>query len=209
MEHQPERAIGAVLAGGQSARMGRDKVDVEIDGVPMLDLIVIALRAAGCEPLVIGRTTAPEGVTAVLDDLPGRAGPAAGLVTALRLAAGRDVFLVATDQPLLRPRTVRGLLALEGEAVVPRHDGMRQATCAVYRRECLDTLEELMRDRPSPPLQRLLDRVATRDVSEAEWSRWGEDGRSWRSLDTQEDVTEAEAWLRRIHDQRRKTKDSH
>ncbi len=182
--------------------MGRDKVDVEIDGVPMLDLIVIALRAAGCEPLVIGRTTAPEGATAVLDDLPGRAGPAAGLVTALRLAAGRDVFLVATDQPLLRPRTVRGLLALDGAAVVPRHGGTRQATCAVYRRESLDTLEVLIRDRASPPLQRLLDRVATRDVLEAEWSRWGEDGRSWRSLDTQEDVAAAEAWLRRGRESR-------
>lgn len=188
--------------------MGRDKVAVEIDGVPMLDLVVAALHAAGCEPLVIGRTTAPEGVAAVLDDLPGRAGPAAGLVTALRLAAGRDVFLVATDQPLLRSLTVRGLLEMDGAAVVPRHGGMRQATCAVYRRECLDTLEELMRDSPSPPLQRLLDRVATRDVSEAEWSRWGEDGRSWRSLDTQEDVDEVQAWLRQTKDERRETRDS-
>jgi molybdopterin-guanine dinucleotide biosynthesis protein A len=176
--------------------MGRDKASVELNGVPMLDHVVAAVRRAGCEPLVVGRDSAPPNTATVPDDLPGRAGPAVGLVTVLRRAAGRDVVLVATDQPLLRSRTVRELLALDGDAVAPLDAGMRQATCAVYRKSCLGPLEDLIRNGPSLPLQRLLDRVATTDVPEDTWSLWGEDGRSWWSLDAPGDVAEAEEWLR-------------
>ncbi len=37
-------------------------------------------------------------------------------------------------------------------------------------------------------LQTLLDTAAVDDVPEADWRRWGEDGRSWFSVDTPEDV---------------------
>ena len=188
-------AIGAILAGGLARRMGSDKALIEVDGTPMIARVAAALQTAGCEPLVIGRSSAPAGLPAVSDDMAGRAGPAAGLATALRIAAGRTVILVAADQPLLRPDTVQALVALEGDAVVPVDGGVAQATCAVYRAHCLAPLRKLMAERPSLPLQTLLDGVATRRVPPAEWSQWGEDGRSWWSLDSREDVAEAEAWL--------------
>jgi molybdopterin-guanine dinucleotide biosynthesis protein A len=174
--------------------MGRDKAFIELNGKPMFSHVVSILTAAGCEPVIIGRGDIDD-VAFADDDEPGRRGPASGLATAMRLAEGRDVVLVAIDQPLLRPETVRALLSLDGDAVVPVAAGVRQATCAVYRRSCREVLTGLLATTDSPPLQRLLDRVSTRDVGVDEWSTWGEGGESWWSLDTGADVREARRWL--------------
>ena len=189
-----EPPIGAILAGGRSLRMGRDKAAVSFRGRLMVDHVADALTQAGCEPVIIGR--AEGGRTRSIKDDPARTtGPAAGLATALRIAEGRDVFLAATDQPLLRPETVVALLEVDGAAVVPVDAGARQTTCAVYRAACLEPLSRLMETRSSIALQGLLDTVPPREVPESEWALWGEDGRSWWSLDNPRDVTRAEQWL--------------
>ena len=187
--------IGAILCGGRSRRMGTDKAMALLAGRPLILHVATALNAAGCDAIAIGRTAAPGELVALPDDVPGSSGPAAGLVTALRLAGDRPVFLAAADQPLLRPSTVRRLLALPGDAVAPEAGGTRQTTCAVYRSGCLEPLLEIMTRDRSPSLQALLDIVDTRQVDRTEWTAWGEDGRSWWSLDTPSDLAEAEVWL--------------
>jgi molybdopterin-guanine dinucleotide biosynthesis protein A len=175
--------------------MGRDKALIELGGVALVGRVAATLRAAGADPIVIGRRSVPGELTAFPDDLPDRSGPAAGLATALRLAGRRPVVLVATDQPFLRIETVRSLLAIDGDAVVPIDDGVRQTTCAVYRQGCAGPLGDLLRRGTGVSIQTLLDIVETRDVTERDWSAWGEDGRSWWSLDTPQDVEQAEEWL--------------
>ena len=44
---------GAILAGGQSSRMGRTKALIEIDGQPMARRVAMSLTAAGVAPVVI------------------------------------------------------------------------------------------------------------------------------------------------------------
>ncbi len=159
----------------------------------MFEHVVAALRRSGLEVVVAGRVDAAIGLPTVGDaaDLP--KGPAAGLLTVLRELT-TDVVLVAVDQPLLRPQTVEQLLALEGDAVVPAAAGHPQVTCGVYRLACRDALEELMLQ-DNPRLRRLLPLVRTTLVPEEAWRDWGEDGRSWLSVDTPEQVIEAEALL--------------
>jgi FdhD protein len=123
------RVAAAVLAGGGSTRMGRDKAAVEVDGRPLLDRTVTTLRSvAGVvgPVLVVGgdehgppgspdargpeRTGWSAGATApdrvhVVDAEPG-AGPLAGLATALAAApehaADPDLVLVTgVDHPWL------------------------------------------------------------------------------------------------------------
>lgn len=192
-----DRPLGAILAGGAGRRMGGDKALAELDGRPLITHVSAALEAAGCDVVAVGRAETVAGIHAVPDDAGGR-GPAAGLLTALRVADGRPVVLVATDQPLLRPKTVTALLQLHGPAVVPMAAGTRQVLCAVYREDSLQPLAALMATDPTPSLQRLLDDLPFRAVLEAEWRGWGEDGRSWRSIDTPDELTELEAVLRTL-----------
>jgi molybdopterin-guanine dinucleotide biosynthesis protein A len=183
---------GVILAGGQAKRMGSDKALVEFRGLPMIRQVASALRAAGLDVLVVGRDWVPDGEEVVpdVDGLGG--GPAVGLLTAFRHLPASDLLLVAVDQPLLRPETIRHLVALDGAAVVPEADGHPQVTCALYRQECHEALEVALASGQSK-LRRLLLSVETNLVLRNVWATWGEDGRSWLSLDTPEAVRKAEA----------------
>ena len=172
--------------------MGADKALVRFRDVPMLHHVAAAINEAELEVLIVGRKAAVAGYSAV-PDLPHLGGgPAVGLLTALRQDRETDVFVVAVDQPLLRPATITAMLDIEGDAVVPMEQGHPQVTCALCRQACHDPLAEALAT-GQRKLRRLLDTVATAYVAEDTWRGWGEDGSSWLSLDTPDAVREAEA----------------
>ena len=185
--------IGIVLAGGAGSRMGADKALVPFRGRPMADWVIDALRAAGCDPVISGPTARP-GTRAVPDTVDTRRGPASGLA-AVFLESGADrVVVVATDQPLVRPQTLVGLMGHHGDAVTPVDGGIRQYTCAVYGRACLDVIMPELESGRSTSLRRAAASVGAKDVHPVEGETWGEDGRSWWSLDSPGDIAAAEAW---------------
>ena len=126
-EGEPDGPWGAVLCGGDSRRMGRDKALIPIDGVPMAERVARALAGGGCgEVVLVGgdrdALTAATGRRWVPDRWPGE-GPLGGLLTALDAAGGRDVVVAACDLPDLDPSSVRALVdaaatAAGAEAVV-------------------------------------------------------------------------------------------
>ena len=184
--------IGVVLAGGSGRRMGQDKAAVHFRGKPLIDHVASALGSAGLEVVVVGRNQ-PLGAYSAVGDLPGLgAGPAVGLLSAFAHYPQRDIFLTAVDQPLLRPETIRGLLTLPGDAVVPVADSHPQVTCALYRAACRDVLEGMLNGGQAK-LRGLLALIDPTMVGREAWLEWGEDGSSWLSLDTPDALRAAEA----------------
>ncbi len=177
--------------------MGRDKALVPVGGLPMVVRVAAALREAAGEVVVVGREGTLAGLPCLPDGSPGRRGPLAGLATALDAAAGRPVLLVAVDQPLASPATLRALAARvpAGRAAVPLAGGSRQVTCARYPAEWAGEAHRELGAGGS--IQSLLDRLDFDGIGEDEWREWDEDGRSWLSVDTPGDVARAEAVLRR------------
>lgn len=90
--------VGAVLCGGASRRMGRDKALIEVDGVPMARRVADVLRAGGCDRiLAVGgdaEALAALGLEPIADRWPGE-GPLGGLATALLAADDGDVLVLA------------------------------------------------------------------------------------------------------------------
>lgn len=177
--------LGVILAGGASTRMGSDKALVEVDGEPMVERVARTLNLVCDDLLVVGRDGFLGGVPCIPDDHPGRLGPAAGVATALRVAAGRPVLVVAVDQPFLRIETLRYLASME-QTTVPRDDVL-QITCALFTSEVLGAITAAVDDRV--PLWKVV-REKARIVDESEWRSWGEDGRSWFSVDTPASLVE-------------------
>jgi molybdopterin-guanine dinucleotide biosynthesis protein A len=165
--------------------MGVDKATVEIEGRSMLDRVAASLQVV-CDRLVVaGRSATVSGLAGLPDPLPGRAGPLAGLAAALKEAAAvgaEAVLVVAVDQPFVHPDTLARLInGYAGKAVVPVEDGVRQVTCAVYPGDWeAEALTELA---AGGSIQSLLDRMPHTEVAPDEWAAWGEDGRSWFSVD--------------------------
>lgn len=175
--------LGVILAGGGSTRMGRDKALAELAGRPLVEWVATALASVASETIVVGRAGKLAGLDCVPDDQSVRRGPLAGLATALRLSGGRPVVVTAVDHPWLRAETLTRLVQLAGplHAVVPLDGGARQVTCAVYPAAWAERCAA--EDEAGGSIQSLLDDLPFRPVEEAEWTAWGEDGRSWFSVD--------------------------
>ena len=170
--------IGLVLAGGAGKRMGRDKAEVEVAGRPMISWVVDAVVAVADRVLIAGRRGGWNGHDWIAD-VEGLEGPLAGLAAALAL--GQPVLLVAVDQPWLRRPTLAHLVSV-GQTVVPVERETRQVTCAVYYPAYADLVHK------AASLQGLFDLEAPLEVTEPVWRAWGEDGRSWFSVDRPDDV---------------------
>lgn len=82
------RTLGVILAGGRSSRFGSDKALALLDGRPLLEHAVSALRSQ-CDVLAIaGRQSE---LALALEDWPGpNMGPLGGLAAALRYAEAHD-----------------------------------------------------------------------------------------------------------------------
>ena len=91
---EPPRLAGAVLAGGRSRRMGRDKALVTVGGMPMISILIDRL-ARLTQPVVVvaDRTDRYSSLPVpVLGDLHPGCGPLGGIHAALReLDARRSV----------------------------------------------------------------------------------------------------------------------
>jgi molybdopterin-guanine dinucleotide biosynthesis protein A len=143
------RFAGAVLAGGQSTRMGTDKAVLAVTGGPLAGVARDALVGAGAaEVLLVGgnrETLAPLeplGFRFVDDRWPGQ-GPLGGLITALRACEHDVVVVLACDLPAVEAAAVTSVLRALGDAdaAIPVVDGRLQTLVAAYRRRCVEGLE--------------------------------------------------------------------
>ena len=173
-----------------SKRMGQDKANVLVDDRTMLEMVGAALGAVTDHVVLLGPER--EGWECWPDEVHAH-GPLAGIATALRRAITDQVIVVAVDQPFVSPRTLALMQERAGElAVVPVDDhGVRQVTCAVYPTAIADTAAEEAADGGS--IQSLLDRCSFSALTPEMWQAWGEDGRSWFSIDSPEALEQARA----------------
>lgn len=158
----------AILAGGASRRMGRDKATITFDGATMLETIVRVCRTCGLDVLVVGldaglrhdsssmherSTTEHEigdaverSVVFVPDEVPG-AGPLAAIASALR-SGRRELIVVACDMPCLDAEAISWLSQLtipeHFDGLVVRNDDRLEFLFARYRLSCLALMDELL-----------------------------------------------------------------
>jgi molybdopterin-guanine dinucleotide biosynthesis protein A len=101
----------AVLTGGRSRRMGRDKAFIEVAGEPMVVRVVRTLRSAGATEVVAVGGDEDRLLAARVDhfraDLYPGEGPLGGVLVALEQASTPLVVVVACDMPDLTAEAVQ------------------------------------------------------------------------------------------------------
>jgi molybdopterin-guanine dinucleotide biosynthesis protein A len=203
-------AIGVVLAGGLSRRMGHlgPKAALPIGGEPLLARVARRLHAADLSTVVaIGPAYLAmlvPGVPVIADRRAGTPGPLAGLETALAWAAAMPtcrgvpasasdcwVFAVACDMPFVAPALVRAMVqrAVElpdSDALVLRSARGTEQLHAAYRVACLDTVSALL-DAGARSLLDLLAHVRTAEFPAVEAARYDPSGWSAFNANSPED----------------------
>ncbi len=178
-----------ILAGGQSRRMGRDKLQLTLGGETLL---ARTLRRYGeVFPRVLVSVAGPEkfpelGGKRVFDLWPG-AGPLAGLHAGL-LASGEDVFLTGADMPFSSPEKALVLSSLCGEAeacVLTDGAGRWEPLFGFYRLSVLPRAEALLSS-GKRSMGALLASVKLREVRPAELGE-GPDSLLTRNVNNPED----------------------
>lgn len=194
-------ASGIALAGGRSRRMGRDKLPLTVDGIPILRRVYDALDET-CDEVIAAVSGdgepggLPEGTRMVGDLRSGEwgsgAGPLAGLEAALHHARYPRAFAAAGDMPFVSPDLVSEMLSrlrLGGAyAVVPRVEGRWEPLCAAYSRETLGYVSRAL-DQGIRAMRELVEMLPeVEEVTGEELRRFGEPGLLLMNVNSPEDL---------------------
>lgn len=186
---------GAILAGGRSRRLGRDKRLLSLGGERVIGRILRALQPVCAQRMIIAgdpAAFAAFGVEVHPDRVPDQ-GALGGILTALTHSRHPHTFCIACDMPF----PVSALIGLLGERaagvdlVVPRTARGVEPLCAVYARNCLGPIQALLAA-GERRVDRLVAAVRVRFVEEAELRRLDPDLRSLVNVNTAEDLAAAE-----------------
>lgn len=137
---------GAVLAGGKSSRMGKDKALLKLDGRTFIERITGTLEQVFTSVIVIAdRTKQYEFFSRpVYRDVFRNRGPLGGIHSALVHAPTERVFITSCDVPLLSLSVIRRVVrrSARAQALVLFGGNSLQPLCGLYHRSCLPVIEE-------------------------------------------------------------------
>jgi molybdopterin-guanine dinucleotide biosynthesis protein A len=186
----------AILAGGQSSRMGTNKALSVVGGKRIIDRIIERVRGLGSELLIIANL--PEdyanlGLPIHADVIPGK-GPLGGLYTAISTAQSEYVLAVSCDQPFLNARLLQYLIDQRHgwDVIVPlAADGYPQSMHAVYGKGCLPAIQNCLAADKLKMIGFFGD-VRVRTVAGEEIERIDPARHSFINVNSPEDLQEAE-----------------
>jgi len=187
-----------ILAGGKSLRLGYDKVLETVGDRSLLQQVIGCVGTLGSEIIIVttdgqtfpGLTDYPK-LSIVTDYYPGK-GPLGGIYTGLATSASFYNLVVASDMPFLNRSLLRYMiqLAADYDLVVPRIGKLVEPLHAVYTRNCLNTIEQMMKqDRLS--VNQLFHLVRTRYVETEEIEKFDPTHLSFFNVNTMADLERA------------------
>jgi molybdopterin-guanine dinucleotide biosynthesis protein A len=192
----------AVLAGGQSKRLGRDKAFSLVAGRPMIERILNRLRPL-TDDLFIS-TNSPEkykrfGLPTVADVYPNKAA-LGGIFSVITAARHHHVLVVACDMPFLNIDLLGYLidLAPTADVVVPLIKPPQPETLhAIYSKKCLPAIKSRLLVNQLRIVD-FYDEVSVRYVERAEIVTFDPDLHSFINMNTPEDWQKVQAMAKKL-----------
>jgi len=181
---------GAILAGGESRRFGRNKALEEFQGKRLIEWGLESLRRF-CDPLLVVANDLSlyydVQATLVQDIIP-RQGPLGGIYTALLFSTHDWVMVKATDMPFLVPELLNLMEGLKegADAVVPLYNNKYEPLLAVYHRRCIPAIADVLEGTERKVVS-FYRRIKLRALDEDAWRSVDKDGRSFWNINTLED----------------------
>lgn len=184
---------GVILVGGRSSRLGRDKAFLPVGGIPVFERVLNALAKHLKKVILVGdrpERFAKYGLPVYPDRYAGSA--LGGLYTGLLESSTHYIFVVPCDLPFASAGLLQYLISLRGgyDVVVPMTKGHPEPLFAVYSKECLNPMKDLL----EAGNYRIFDfypRVRTRPVQGAELFPFDRSGSAFLNVNTPEEYERA------------------
>ena len=184
----------AIMAGGQSSRMGTDKSFVLFEGRPMIEVVIDAVAGLGDETLLI--TNKPDEYAhlhlPMVSDVYPDHGSLGGIFTAVHAATHPHTLIVACDMPWLNRPLLEHMATLRetADVIVPRWEKYPEPLHAIYSKACLAPIEAKLKEKRLK-ITGFFGQVAVRFVEREEIERFDGNGRSFANINSPDDLAEA------------------
>ena len=195
---QSNSASVIVLTGGTSKRFGSDKSQAKIDGVSLIERILVSIPSE-FETVIVGPDPMIRNAHyKTVQENPIGGGPLAGFKAGLELCRSEIVALIATDMPFAVSRTLHLM-----ESMKPHDDavmyvdaeGFKQSLAAIYRVEAVERALSLVGNADGQSMQTMLSHLQIREIVMSK-----EVTQAFSDIDTTEDLERAIAFASLMKD---------
>jgi molybdopterin-guanine dinucleotide biosynthesis protein A len=186
-----------ILAGGKSLRLGRNKSLENIGGKSLTRWVIDRLAILSTE-IIIATAHGEEipcssdvRVKTVADIHTGK-GPLAGIHSGLTASSNSRAIVVSCDTPFLSISLLEYMTKIcsEFDVVVPRIKEKVEPLCAVYSKNCIAPIGELLKQDELKIIE-LFPMVTVRYIEEAEIDRFDPEHLSFFNINSQADLDRA------------------
>ncbi len=187
-----------ILGGGQSSRLGQDKISLSIGGENLLQRTISRISELGGDIILVlaqdqGKPELSSSQTVkIANDLYSGKGPLVGIYSGLRASDDEYCVAVACDMPFLNIDLLRYMkeLAPEFDVVIPQVKNELEPLHAVYSKNCLRVIREMIA-KNDLKIRHMLNQVKVRYVEESEIDSFDPDHLSWFNINTPDDLQKA------------------
>jgi molybdopterin-guanine dinucleotide biosynthesis protein A len=187
-----------VLAGGKGLRLGHNKALETVGNRSLLECAVYNLGLLDSNIIIVTareqsfpQFTGYPKLRIVTDTYPGK-GPLGGIYTGLAASDSFRNLVVACDMPLLNQALLSYMIQVSADfdLVVPRLDNMVEPLHAIYSKDCLAPVGELLKE-DNLRVSDLFPMVRVRYVEAEEINRFDPRHLSFFNINTQADLAMA------------------
>ena len=184
----------AILAGGRSSRMGKDKAFLELGDRYVIEHVLSRLRSVFREVFIVTRQ--PDDHlrfnAAIIEDKSPKQCAISGIYTAVK-NCGKKVFITGCDMPFLNGDVIRDMCAVreDFDAIVPKNGKTGwEPLHAIYSISCLPHIEAQL-EKDDLSLRALLERMKTRAYDQKNALKFEYGMMSFFNINTPEDLEKA------------------
>lgn len=186
-----------ILAGGKSLRLGQSKALQAIGGKSLIQWVVDHLAILSTE--IIIATAHGEAIPCssavrikTVADIYPRKGPLGGIYSGLIASSSSQAIVVGCDTPFLSVSLLEYMTQTlaDSDIALPRIGEMVEPLCAVYSKNCLAPIQELL-EQNELGISKLFSMVKVKYVEEAEINSFDPEHLSFFNINSQDDLTRA------------------
>jgi len=186
-----------ILAGGKSSRLGQSKALQVIGGKSLIQWVVDRLALLSTEIIIAtahGKTipcSSAVRIKTVADIYPEK-GPLAGIYSGLIASSSSRAIVAGCDTPFLSVGLLEYMTQICStlDVVVPRVENKVEPLCAVYSKNCLAPIQELL-EQNELRISELFRMIKVKYVEEDEINSFDPEHLSFFNINSQADLTRA------------------
>ncbi|HPZ08617.1 MAG TPA: molybdenum cofactor guanylyltransferase [Candidatus Eremiobacteraeota bacterium] len=164
-----DTTAGAILVGGHSRRMGKNKAFIEIGGKPIIERTINILKDIFKKIIIVADVAEKYSLykkdCLVVSDIIKDIGPLGGIHAALSYSEKDSVFFVACDMPYLKGDIIRKQLdyfhSINCDILIPRIKDSIEPLHCIYRKIFKERIDAYVKTGEKYAMRRLFHTVNT------------------------------------------------